>query len=435
MRAKAGWLWALLLPAAAFGEERSLTVERAVELALSGSPRVQAAKAQLEAAQSGANSLRGRMLPGLYLSDEQQHWDSPYALAFSLPGAPAGTPAPVFPIRAINTNTLAIAARQPVLGLVHISQDYAALLQRADAAQADLRAAEAAVREEVQSDFLRVFEARALADIARASEQQLNEQVAVAKSKLQAGVLTQADVLRIQVAAANARQQEIQADAQEEVARLALQEAIGMPLEGGVTLAEPTVLEAVGQAPPALQPAVEQALAQRPELEGARLQAGAAHAHARAKAFSLLPEVNLEAGYSHVHGQSFAPENSGFVGLKVDWPIFEWGASWYDSREASAQAAAADANVDGTRRRVRTEVASRLAQVRAALSAVDSAQAAVAAAEEAYRVTQALVNAGSATTTDLLDAQAALSQARLNLVRARYAHAQSRVALARATGG
>ena len=55
-------------------------------------------------------------------------------------------------------------------------------------------------------------------------------------------------------------------------------------------------------------------------------------------------------------------------------------------------------------------------------------------AEEAYRVTAALVHAGSGTTTDLLNAESALTQARLSLERARYAQAASRIRLERAAG-
>jgi outer membrane protein TolC len=71
---------------------------------------------------------------------------------------------------------------------------------------------------------------------------------------------------------------------------------------------------------------------------------------------------------------------------------------------------------------------------RAATNAVEVAQAAIQSAEEAYRVTDALVKAGSATTTDLLDAQSALTTSRLNLVRARYDLAIARVSLNRAVG-
>lgn len=47
-------------------------------------------------------------------------------------------------------------------------------------------------------------------------------------------------------------------------------------------------------------------------------------------------------------------------------------------------------------------------------------------------MTQALLKAGAATTTDLLDAQAALTQAKLNLVRARSQKAVALVGLKRA---
>jgi outer membrane protein len=95
-----------------------------------------------------------------------------------------------------------------------------------------------------------------------------------------------------------------------------------------------------------------------------------------------------------------------------------------------ADAAAVD--LENQRRVVGVEVQDAIAQSQAAAVSVGVAEKTIASAQEAYRVEQALVNAGSATTTDLLDAQAALTTARLNLARARYELAIQRVALARA---
>src|SRR5262249_52207139 len=94
----------------------------------------------------------------------------------------------------------------------------------------------------------------------------------------------------------------------------------------------------------------------------------------------------------------------------------------------------AQQDLSATRSAVESEVQSALAQSRAAAVAVDVAQQTIASAEEAYRVTDALTKAGAATTTDLLDAQAALTNARLNLLRARYALAIERVSLQRVMG-
>jgi outer membrane protein TolC len=86
------------------------------------------------------------------------------------------------------------------------------------------------------------------------------------------------------------------------------------------------------------------------------------------------------------------------------------------------------------RRKIATEVTGCAVELDAAGSAVTLATEAIVSAEEAYRVTDVQVRAGTATVTDLLDAQAALTQVRLNLVRARYARAMASVLLAHATG-
>ena len=78
-------------------------------------------------------------------------------------------------------------------------------------------------------------------------------------------------------------------------------------------------------------------------------------------------------------------------------------------------------------------MSSKVSQLEAQFVAVQVAETAITSAEEAYRVTSAQVSAGTATTTDLLDAQSALTTARANLARAQYDRAIARVSLDRAT--
>jgi outer membrane protein TolC len=405
---------------------RQLTVDDAVQLALQQNGHVAAARAQADAAEDSAKSVRGHLLPSVHFSDEQQHWDSPFTINFGGAGLTA---------RNINTNLLSVSAGQPLLGLLHLTQDYAATNSAADAARAGAKTTEAAIEEAVRSGFLRYFQATAAQDIARASEKELNDQLEVMKSRLEAGVLTRADVLRTQVAVANAQQAEIQAQVQARIARQSLLALIGVAVnDEGVTFAEPTQLEDVPQALPTEDAAIQEAIQKRPELVRAQKEADAAAQQARAKLFQLLPEINLEAAYIHNVGQVLQPKEQEFIGLKADWNVWEWGAEWYAHRSAAAQATAADREAEETRRQVALDVTSKLALAQAAKNAVQVAKATIASAEEAFRVTKALVDAGSATTTDLLDAESALTQARLNLVRARYDEAIARVSLTRAMG-
>ena len=401
-----------------------LTMDQVVQLAVASSPALKAARARARGNEEQAKSLRGRLLPSVNVSDEYQRWDSPFVVPqFSLQA------------RDISTNAFVVSAGQPLLGLLHLSSDRNALSTAAEAATFDARTLEANLGDDVRAEFLRMFEARTLAGVAHASQDQLAEQIAVAKEKLDAGVLTPADVLRLNVAAANARQQEIQASAAEQVSRATLLVAIGCePEDQAVSFVEPVTPENAEVAEGTLAPLVAKALNGRSEIHSTSLAAKAASASSRSRTYDLLPEIDLEAGYMHMTGQTFVKPDSAFIGLKAGWQIWDWGARWYQHRAAESQAAAAQAQADEARRRVQTDVAAKLANVRATASALETGRTTIGSAEEAYRVTTVLLGAGSANTTDLLDAQSALTQARLNFARARYEYALAKIRLARALG-
>jgi outer membrane protein len=416
----------LICQAAEAPPAQRLTMDQVVQMAVESSNALRAARARARGGEDQAKSLRGRLLPSVNLSDEWQRWDSRFYPAF---------PGVTLMARDLDTNAFVAAVGQPLLGLLHLSSDHRALASTAEAAAFDASTLEANLRDEVRAQYLRMFEARTLAGVARASQAQLAEQIVVAKEKLGAGVLTPADVLRLDVAAANARQQEIQAQAAEEVARATLLVALGREArDPTIDFVEPATPETADAAEVDLGPLVAAALKRRTEIRSADLTAEAARAGAHARTYDLLPDVDLEAGYMHMTGQTFVKKDSAFVGLKAVWQIWDWGARFYQHRVAKAQAEGAAAQADDARRHVATDVAAKVANVRATASALATGRTAIGSAEEAYRVTTVLLAAGSANTTDLLDAQSALTQARLNFARARYEHALARLSLARALG-
>jgi outer membrane protein TolC len=341
----------------------------------------------------------------------------------------------VFQARDQNTNTFAASVNQPLLGLLRLVEDYRAQKLGAQATTAQLKVVQAAVRQGMRSAFIRYFEAKALEEIAQQSEKELNEQVVIAQAKLKAGVLTNADVLRVKVAAANSQQQGIVAHTQADIARATILITVGSTPDAAVELVTPTELLQTSRGDSgSYSSVVSQALAARPELLSARLAVEVAEHQQRGRGLSLLPEVNVEGGYARVDGQIFAPANAAFIGIKATWQIWDWGATWFGYRAAREQAAAARQDIAAEQRQIATEVATDLSQSQATRSAVSLAEQSITSAQEAYRVTDALVKAGSATTTDLLESQSALNQARLNLVRAQYQLALAYVAIQHAVG-
>ena len=137
-------------PAHAVGP--TLTVEDAVARALRDNPRLNAARRRLQGADEGTTAAGRRMLPSVHLSEEFQHYNEPFAVAFSLtPGAPSAG----FQVRDQNTNTFSASAQQPILGLLRMNSDREALAEGRAASEAALAAAEADLRETIETEFLR----------------------------------------------------------------------------------------------------------------------------------------------------------------------------------------------------------------------------------------------------------------------------------------
>jgi outer membrane protein len=415
----------VLLGGLARAEAPKLTVEEAVAAALKSYPQLTAARLRSDASTDNARGAIGRMLPLVNLSDEYQFWNGPFNLPFGGMN---------FLVREQNTNNFTAAFNQPLLGLGRLSEEYLSRKNDAVASRAGLRALEDDIRVQVQVAFLRHFEARARTDLALASAQQLDDQVQVTEAKVKAGVLTTADLLRVRVAAANARQQALVARTQADVTRAQILAAVGIRPDEPRELVEPIALISPANAPAAPRASLDDAIQRRPEIAQARAAMESADHVTRARTWALGPEIDAEGAYLRVDGQKFAPKDSGFFGIRANWAIWEWGTSWYARQAAAHNAQAARADLDGRTRAVEVEVASRQSELVSASSAVQLAEETIASAEEAFRVTEAQVRAGAATTTDLLDSQAALTQARLNRATARYEEAIARLQLARAAG-
>ena len=104
------------------------------------------------------------MLPAISLSEEWQYWDSAFSVGF---GGMA------FLAREQRTNSFAAAVEEPLLGLLRINSEVDAQSAGAEAARAQLATAEADLRQAVEVQFLRYFEARALGQIADTSAREL----------------------------------------------------------------------------------------------------------------------------------------------------------------------------------------------------------------------------------------------------------------------
>lgn len=435
-----------------------LTLGEAVDRAVEHDSTLASLAAQTDAAEAGTSALRANYGPKLRLEGNVIVWDSEESVSFASGGGAGfpALPAPTTPyeqavagivqalgglgepttVREQVTSQATVQVIQPLIGLVGINQslDVAELNVQATRQQSESR------RRKVELDtvqgYYRTLQAQALA---RAAEQQVSSLEAQEKKVLSLhtnGVIGKNDVLRLQVALAAARQQVISVQGMVQQAQAALAMQVGAaPGETFELQAEGTGPAPATEAPlPTLDRARESARTERSELAELRTRVEQSREGIDAARAKLLPDLNLIGQYQHTEGNTFSAADSFFAGLFLTWTAWEWGATARQVQVANAQEVSTQAMLKQAEKGVGLEVEAAHVQYRTADSAISVASDAVAQAEEALRLERARLDAQQATTTDLLNAETALLQARVNLENARHERLVARARLRAAMG-
>jgi outer membrane protein TolC len=286
---------------------------------------------------------------------------------------------------------------------------------------------------QVAQAYYRLLEAQRLTEVARTSVTQLEAQQREAQSLFDNGVIGKNDLLRAGLALASAKQREIQMRGNVILGRGQLAVLLGEP-PGAEIEPEPFAGDPPGNDEPNVAAAETRAVAQR--LEVRALDRGidqADHGVAAAKK-KLIPQVNATGNYTHFEGSQFQQENAAFVGLFASWDVWDWGTTTSGISSANAkldQARIARKKLDD---QVRLEARQAFVNAETAREALGVARTAVSQAEENFRIVTKKFQAAAATSFDVVDAEALLTQARGQVETGLYDLLIARAALARATG-
>jgi outer membrane protein TolC len=260
-----------------------------------------------------------------------------------------------------------------------------------------------------------------------------------AQRRFQAGAGPELDVLRAEVATANARPPLIRARNDEKVALARLVETIGLDLAR--RLEQPFALvENWPEAAPAwpLERYFDHAAAGRPEFQALRLQSLASLDRLRAVDATRRPQLGVLAGYG-LSGRQF---NDGFgsplegwsMTAQASWLLWDGGATEGRRRQEESRRAQFDLERLRLDHAVHREVqeawlaCTEAAEIRATAATV------VRTATEVLRQAEARFEAGAATQLDVLEAQFELTRARLEQFQADYAANVSLLRLEQASG-
>ena len=238
---------------------------------------------------------------------------------------------------------------------------------------------------------------RAAASAAAAAEEDLKR----ARARRDAGLVTDADVLAIEVHRAQVRSREIAAAGDERVARAQLNQVMGAGLD------EQFALDPVAPAPDVasgLEALEAEAIDNRPEIRLAEAQQRLADASISMAKAAFLPQVGAQAGVEW-NGESFGSRESAWiVGTQIRFNLFHGLADRARLTEARHALTRRTLEREKAETNIRLDVRSASAQLEAARARREVGAAALAQAREAQRILRDRYEAGLVGVSDLLRA-------------------------------
>jgi outer membrane protein TolC len=208
-----------------------------------------------------------------------------------------------------------------------------------------------------------------------------------------------------EVDVANAQVSMIQAVNAVDVARVALNTAMGLPVSTPTLVRDNLAFVPVPLDPELLQAA---ALAQRPEYRQAKLTAEAADWTLSQIARSFFPTI---AGNSAFGGNTTALNQAWAATLSFTWPIYDGGNTIAKYKEAKANLEAANLRVKASELVIAQQVEQARLNVREAAQRAEAGRKLIASAEENFRLAQGRYDVHVGTILELSNAQLQLTQA------------------------
>ncbi|MFL6247617.1 MAG: TolC family protein [Thermoanaerobaculia bacterium] len=254
------------------------------------------------------------------------------------------------------------------------------------------------------------------------------------RARFEAGLVSSNDVTRAELELATAVRELAQATGDVQAARVELETLLKTDVEG--PLAPPVaLLDAADDPPPAAGTAIAEAQTRRSDIAARRARVEALRAFAEEPNARFFPSVLFTAQTRNINdGPVTNRNNEGFAGVSFAWPVFDAGLRGAERAERTANVRGAELQLELELRDVERQMRSAAVQLSTEQASLREAAAAVRAAQKNANETNILYREGLASALELADATQQLFEAEVAEVTARYRMALAYLSLREASG-
>lgn len=416
--------------------QSSLSLSEAIQRARTHNPDVGSAAAAEREAAERVTQVRGGYFPKVDVAESWQRGNHPVFVFSSLLAQRQFTAAD-FALDALNhpaaTNNFraAFSVEQSLFDRTTSANVQAATIGR-DMAATGKQLVNQDLTSAVTDAFGRVLIAAATVRSAAAAVETARADRELAGNRRDAGRVTDADVLQLDVYLARTLEHQVQALSDERIARARLNQLMGEPLTAMFTLdLTPPAIAIDINNPAGLE---EEAVKNRPEVALARQQEQLAAATVNAAQAAFLPQVSAQGAWELNGGTWNSRSSSWVVGAVARINLFRGLADRARLAEAREQAGRRGIETGKAETMVRLDVQSAIARLEAARASEAVGRAAADRARASHRIIRDRYESGLADAAVLLRSAEAVQQADAQQIAAFVNVITATATLQRATG-
>jgi outer membrane protein len=425
-----------LFPLLGFSQgKRSMSIEEAIQIGLENSRTLHIASMKVLAADARSSEASAARLPSLKLQAGYARLSEIDPFAVQVPFYPL--PITISPV-VLNNYSTRLSLQQPLFTGFRLEKSAAAAEYAAEAASYDLSRNKIDLVFNIKNGYWSLYKAKEIKRVVDENVELVKAHLTDVENMMGQGLATKNDLLKVQVQLSSSQLAQIDASNLVTIAMMTLNNLIGLPIETEIELT--SVIQSQSAENQESAEIAREAIDTRADLKAAEMRVQANEASVTAAKGGWYPQVSLYGNYYYSRpNPRILPTKDEFkntwdLGVNLSFDIWNWNTTKHQVDQGEAVLAQSREATEQLKDAITLEVNQANLVLLQSKEKIKVAEKGVEQADENYRITKNKFRSGTATNTDLLDAEVALLQAKVNYTTSLVDHELAQARMMKAIG-
>jgi len=427
------FLFALTIPVIVTAQ--TFTLEQSIDTGLKNSKELKISNSKVIGYDAKITEVGSQMLPQLKLSAGYTRLSDVPDFSVSLPGSPVS-----FKIQdvVLDNYSLKLSLQQPLFTGFRLSSLKSAAEYNYTASELEYNKDINEYAFKIQNAFWNFYKAKQIKSLLEETLKQIDKHLQDTKNYLENQLVTKNDVLKLEVQYSNTQLALIESENNLDLARINFNKVLGIDLDSQTDIKTDDINLIKNNYD--LDDIKKEAIQNRKELQSMEYRLKSSKEAVTAANSNWFPTVSLFGNvYYQKPNQRYLPlkdidHGSWDVGIALSWDVWNWGYNSSQTTQAEQNYLQAQTSLSELKDAVQVEVYQSYLTYKRSFDKVDVSKKSVEQADENYRIMQQKYDEQLATSTDLIDAEVSVLQAKTNLTNSLVDYQLAKVHLEKAMG-